>query len=119
MSAFVRQKAKGTSNIQGHKMTSIKMTEHGFLSAHVAEKTILNAYLASGVKLSNVVLEAFDIDVLFLRSTGRGGGIQMTYKKNLSTLSPVSTRQKPSFPSDLDDMISDLVDRAALSDGLL
>lgn len=101
-------------------MTTIrKMTEHGFLSAHVAQKTILNAYLASGVKLSNVVLEAFDIDVLFLRSIGRGGGIQMTYKKNLSTLSPVSTRQKPSFPSDLDDMISDLVDRAALMDGPL
>jgi sRNA-binding regulator protein Hfq len=101
-------------------MTSREMTEHGFLSAHVAKKTILNAYLASGVKLSNVVLEAFDIDVLFLRSIGRGGGgIQMTYKKNLSTLSPVSTRQTPSVARDLDDVISDLVDSAALLDGPL
>jgi hypothetical protein len=98
-------------------MTNGKMmTEQSFLSAHVAEKTILNAYLASGVKLSNLVLEAFDVDVLFLRPIARGGGIQMIYRKNLSTLSPVSPRQTPSVASDLDDMISDLVDRAALLD---
>ena len=48
-------------------MTNRKMTEDSFLIALVAEGTVINLYLQSGVKLCGV-LEAFDLDTLFLRS---------------------------------------------------
>jgi RNA chaperone Hfq len=92
-------------------MTNIKMTEDSFLSALVAEGTVINLFLKSGVKLCGV-LEAFDMNALFLRSIGHGGGVQMIYKICVSTLSPLVKGQRRNDMRTLNDVISDLVDRA-------
>jgi sRNA-binding regulator protein Hfq len=96
--------------------TNRKMTEHSFLSALVAEGTVINLYLQSGVKLCGV-LEAFDMDTLFLRSIGHGGGVQMIYKICASTLSPLVKGQRRTDMKTLNDVISDLVDRAEVEGG--
>ena len=92
-------------------MTNRKVTEDSFLSALVAEGTVINLYLQSGVKLCGV-LEAFDLDTLFLRSIGHGGGVQMVYKTCASTVSPLLKGQRRNDLRTLNDVISDLVDRA-------
>ena len=92
-------------------MTNKKMTEERFLTALVEEGIVINLYLQSGVKLCGV-LDAFDIDTLFLRSIGYGDTVQMIYKNSVSTLSPLEKGQRRNETRTLNDVISDLVDRA-------
>jgi sRNA-binding regulator protein Hfq len=92
-----------------------KMTENSFLDALVAEGKQVNCYLHSGTKLTGI-LDGHDIETLFLRSIGRGGGVQMMcYKINISSVSPVTSSQVRRTDSQVvSDLLSDLVDRDAM-----
>ena len=92
-------------------MTNGKMNEDSFLSALVAEGTVISLYLRSGVKLCGV-LESFDTNTLYLRSIGHGGGVQMIYKTSASSVGPHLNAQRRNDTRSLNDWISDLVDRA-------
>ena len=92
-------------------MTKIKLTEDSFLTAHMAEMTVLNLFLTSGVRLSAVVLQSFDLDAIFVRPIN-SSRVDMIYKWAISTLSPVSARGPQVHLRELEDVISDLVDRA-------
>jgi sRNA-binding regulator protein Hfq len=92
-----------------------KMTENSFLDALVAEGKQVNCYLHSGTKLTGI-LNGYDIDILFLKAIGRGGVVQMCYKKNISTVSPVKSSQAcRTDPQEVSDFHSDLVDREAMA----
>jgi sRNA-binding regulator protein Hfq len=92
-----------------------KMTENSYLDALVAEGKQVNCYLHSGTKLTGV-LDGHDVETLFLRSIGKGGGVQMMcYKINISSVSPVtSSPARRTDSQEVSDFLSDLVDRDAL-----
>jgi len=92
-----------------------KMTENSFLDALVADGRQLNCYLHSGIKLAGILV-GHDIDILLLRSIGRGGVVQMCYKTNISTVSPVASSQDRRTDSQrVSDLLSDLVDRDVMA----
>jgi sRNA-binding regulator protein Hfq len=93
-----------------------KMSEDSFLDALVAEGKQVNCYLHSGTKLTGI-LDGHDVDILFLRSIGRGGCVQMCYKTNISTVSPVmSSQARRTDSQEVSDLLSDLVDRDAMAE---
>jgi RNA chaperone Hfq len=93
-----------------------KTTEDSFLIALVEEGTVISVFLNSGIQLRGV-LESFDSKTLHLRSIGHGGGVQMIYKTCAATLGPLLKGQRRNDTRTLNDVISDLVDRAEVQSG--
>jgi sRNA-binding regulator protein Hfq len=91
-----------------------KMREDDFLTALVAQRTVIALYLRTGVKIRDVVLEGFDVDTLFLRSIDHGGGRQLIYKDCVASLGTLLKGQRRDNTQTLNDVISDLVDRDAV-----
>jgi sRNA-binding regulator protein Hfq len=67
-----------------------EMTENSFIQKMLTDGGINQYFLCSGIKLVGV-LEGFDskAGALFVRRPlSQGGGVQMVYKSNLSTVCP-------------------------------
>jgi sRNA-binding regulator protein Hfq len=90
---------------KGHKMK--QMSEAAFLQQMLIDGATNQYFLCSGVKLVGV-LAGFDHKALFVRRPlAQGGGVQMVYKLNLSTVCPGVAKHSNRNHSQLtDDVVS-------------
>jgi len=84
----------------------IQMTEDMFLEKMLIDGESSQFFLCSGIKLVGV-LEGFDREALFVRRPlAQGGGIQMVYKLNVSTVCPgVAKHSKRTHGQLIDDVV--------------
>ena len=86
-----------------------EMTESAFLEQMLSDGATNHYFLCSGIKLVGV-LEGFDRETgsLFVRRPGsQGGGVQLVYKSNLSTVCPgVAKHAKRNHSRLTDDAVS-------------
>jgi sRNA-binding regulator protein Hfq len=84
-----------------------EMTEDLFLQQLLIDGTTNQYFLCSGIKLVGV-LAGFDREALFVRRpVAQGGGVQMVYKLNVSTVCPGVAKQSTRIPvSRTDDIVA-------------